>query len=279
MLEGVALRRCARTSSRSAACAGRGEAPLRLGGGLSRSRVFAELLADVLGEPVEVAPVADSTALGAALCAGVARGRVQRPRGRGARASRRRRASSPTPRAAARTRSSTRAGASGCEAQKPGEAIAQGAGAARARAARRAAGRTRARPRGRASSRSADLDDEALASLRALGEVEYASFRKVGRLLVGEKLVEALRGFEVFVTEIDLVDAKSLLALPELRVVATCRGDAVNVDAEACAALGIPVLHAPGRNADAVADLTLAFLLALARKLPDALAVPARPRR
>ncbi len=251
------------------ACAGRGEAALRLGGGMSRSRVFADLVANVLGEPIEVASVAESTALGAALCAGVAAG-VWSDLPAAARALPDPTRVLPDAAAAAVYAELYPRWREWLEAKKPGEAIAQGQAlrALAQQAAQRGEVGPAPRPRILAS---ADLDEEALASLRALGELEYASYRKVGRLLVGEKLVEALRGFEVFVTEIDLVDAKSLLELPELRVVAACRGDAVNVDAEACAALCIPVLHAPGRNADAVADLTLAFLLALARKLPDAL--------
>jgi autoinducer 2 (AI-2) kinase len=244
-------------------------APLRVGAGLSRSRVFTQLLADVLGEPVEVAACAEASALGAALCAGVGGGLWRSlPDAAGALAPARRVEPGA---AAARYAELYPQWQAWFETRGAGAPLAQGH-ALRALASGSSPGAARTAARRPRILASADLDDEALAKLRSLGDVTYASYRQVGRLLAGEKLVEALRGYAVFVTEIDLVDAKSLLALPELRAVAACRGDAVNVDAEAAAKLGIPVLHAPGRNADAVADLTVALVLALARKLPEAAA-------
>src|SRR5262249_27327544 len=74
-------------------------------------------------------------------------------------------------------------------------------------------------------------------------------------------------GADVLIVEADLVHAEVLDTCP-LRMIGVCRGDPVNVDLDRPTAKGIPVFHTPGRNADAVADLTIAFMLMLARRIP-----------
>lgn len=50
-----------------------------------------------------------------------------------------------------------------------------------------------------------------------------------------------------------------------VRVIASTRGDPNNVDIAGATAAGIPVLNTPARNADAVAEMTVALLLAATR--------------
>ncbi|MEZ5142333.1 MAG: NAD(P)-dependent oxidoreductase [Acidimicrobiales bacterium] len=72
-------------------------------------------------------------------------------------------------------------------------------------------------------------------------------------------------------TEADVVvceaDQCSRCLQRSLRAIGSTRGDPTNVDVAGATAAGIPVLHAPGRNADGVAELTLALLLAVNRHL------------
>ncbi len=70
-------------------------------------------------------------------------------------------------------------------------------------------------------------------------------------------------GATILISEIDKV-AGPVLEEP-LIVVASTRGDPTNVDVPAATAKGIPVLRAPGRNADGVAEITIALMFAASR--------------
>ena len=85
------------------------------------------------------------------------------------------------------------------------------------------------------------------------------------RILNGEKLAERLRaeGADILIVESDAVKGP-VFEVP-LVAIGSCRGDPNNVDVAGATAAGIPVLRAPGRNADAVAELTMALMLAVNR--------------
>lgn len=84
------------------------------------------------------------------------------------------------------------------------------------------------------------------------------------------ELVERMRLTEILVVQGAPVTDQVLDASRELRLVCCARGGPVNVDVEAATARGLPVVNTPGKNAEAVADLTVAFLVMLARGLPRA---------
>lgn len=61
-----------------------------------------------------------------------------------------------------------------------------------------------------------------------------------------------------------------VLDIPGLQLVCCARGGPVNVDVAAATERGIPVANTPGKNAEAVAEMTIAFALMLIRGMPRA---------
>lgn len=128
---------------------------------------------------------------------------------------------------------------------------------------------------------SASLFTAALAVLRgrvAVTELQIASTeaaplrthsQRAVREYVGDPadLAAAVAGHDVLLVHGAPVTAEVLDAAP-LRLVCCARGGPVNIDVAAASARGIPVTSAPGRNAAAVAELTIAFALMLLRSVP-----------
>ena len=113
---------------------------------------------------------------------------------------------------------------------------------------------------------TAEFTAQGVARLEALGyEVVRAGWGVTRQVLDRAGLIAAAAGASLVLTEVESVDAEVLDALPELALVGTARGGPVNVDREACAARGIPVLFTPARNADSVADFTVGTMLSLVR--------------
>lgn len=72
-------------------------------------------------------------------------------------------------------------------------------------------------------------------------------------------------GARIVICEVD--SCKGPVLERDLLAIASTRGDPSNVDIEGATAAAIPVLHAPGRNADAVAELAVALLFAVTRRV------------
>ncbi len=118
----------------------------------------------------------------------------------------------------------------------------------------------------------APFSDAGLARLRALGGAIYEPWTATQTLWDPEELGLRLgaEGCGALVVEADFVFEELFAAAPQLEVVAVCRGALNHVDLDAADAAGVVVVHTPGRNAQAVAELVIGHLFALARRAPEA---------
>lgn len=116
---------------------------------------------------------------------------------------------------------------------------------------------------------TAPLRGPGLQHLRELAEVIHEPWIDQDPLRIYDAAALAARvkaeAADLLVVESDIV-AGPVLELPLLAVAAT-RGEPTNVDVAAATAAGIPVIHTPGRNADAVAELAVGLMFAVSRRL------------
>jgi D-3-phosphoglycerate dehydrogenase len=114
---------------------------------------------------------------------------------------------------------------------------------------------------------TAPLRGEGFDKLRRLADVVYDPWidQTPLRIFNAEQLADRIsaEGADVVVVESDSVNGPVFDV--GLRAIASTRGDPNNVDVAGATAAGIPVLNTPGRNADAVAEMTLALLFAATR--------------
>ena len=111
-----------------------------------------------------------------------------------------------------------------------------------------------------------DLPKTALELLRAEGwTVDARSGRNPEQLIADLKDADAL-----MVRSATKVTAEIINGAPKLRAIARAGTGVDNVHVETATARGIVVMNAPGANSISVAELAMAQLLSLARKLPAA---------
>jgi D-3-phosphoglycerate dehydrogenase len=111
-----------------------------------------------------------------------------------------------------------------------------------------------------------DLPPSALDILRAEGwSVDAETGRSPDRLKADVAEADGL-----VVRSATKVTADMIAAAARLRAIARAGTGVDNVDVEAASGRGIVVMNAPGANSISVAELTMAALLALARRLPAA---------
>ncbi|MBV9484911.1 MAG: hydroxyacid dehydrogenase [Frankiaceae bacterium] len=113
----------------------------------------------------------------------------------------------------------------------------------------------------------APMRGEGLELLESICDITYEPWidQQPVKMYGAEELAARIAdlGATVLVCESD--EVKGPVMDQPLKVIGCTRGDPVNVDLAAATEKGIPVLKAPGRNADAVAEITVGLLFAVTR--------------
>jgi D-3-phosphoglycerate dehydrogenase / 2-oxoglutarate reductase len=80
-----------------------------------------------------------------------------------------------------------------------------------------------------------------------------------------DEIVRFVDGAEILINHLAPITSDILDRLPALKLIAVSRGGPVNIDVAACKARNVKLVNTPGRNSSAVAEFTIAAILAETR--------------
>jgi D-3-phosphoglycerate dehydrogenase len=100
-----------------------------------------------------------------------------------------------------------------------------------------------------------------------LAKYPDAVFNETRQPLKGSALVDFLRGHDKAITGLEVLDDALFRAVPELRVVSKYGVGLDMIDLDAARRHGVSVRWTPGVNRQSVAELTIAFMIALSRRI------------
>ncbi|MGH7899643.1 MAG: NAD(P)-dependent oxidoreductase [Candidatus Binatia bacterium] len=110
-----------------------------------------------------------------------------------------------------------------------------------------------------------------LQRLARIMEVVHEDWRQTHKVyFAGEEFAARIRehGADVLIVEADLVHDE-VIGGCDLKMIAASRGDPINIRIDLATERGIPVFFAPARNAQAVAELTVGFMLSALRRIHE----------
>lgn len=119
---------------------------------------------------------------------------------------------------------------------------------------------------------TAPLSEEALEELQSESlEVDYQSWLETGKLYLGDSLLPVIKdgNYDIVIVEGDEIK-EDVIEGCELKLIGSVRGSPNNISIPAATARKIPVISVPGRNTNAVVELTLGLILAQARNIISA---------
>ncbi len=115
---------------------------------------------------------------------------------------------------------------------------------------------------------TAEVIPEILSALSDKIDFVYDGYFLDHNVMPHSELIEKIPEYDVLVCEYDTIDAAVLEAAKCLKIIICCRGGVGSViDLSAAKERGIIVCNNAGRNANAVADMIMAFILCMTRNI------------